>query len=346
MYGPGGAISSWRELMTAAVVVRSTLGVSPSAYQEACEVMGPENAAVAIACMLERAGHMDEMVRRLEKTGRYRVLQKLEPRPIATVPRQGFPLRGVIIDTETTGLSFRKNEVIEVGAVAFSFDAHCTIGDVVDVYGGLQQPSGAIPAEITRITGINDEMVAGQAIDRGRLERLVADADLIVAHNAAFDRPFCEALSAVFADKAWACSVSQIDWSGRGFEGSKLGYLVGQAGLFHEDHRAVDDCFALLEVLDQKGRGQGKSPFAELYAASQQPRVRVFAENSPYDAKDQLKARGYRWSDGSDGRPKAWWTEVAEPMLDEELLWLRSDIYRYEATPLMRRLTAVDRFKA
>ncbi len=59
MYGPGGAISSWRELMSAAVVVRSMLGVSPSAYQEACEQMGPENAAVAIACILERAGHIN-----------------------------------------------------------------------------------------------------------------------------------------------------------------------------------------------------------------------------------------------------------------------------------------------
>lgn len=58
-YGPGGNISSWRDLMTAAVVVRSTLGVSPSAYQEACEVMGAENAAVAMACILERAGHIN-----------------------------------------------------------------------------------------------------------------------------------------------------------------------------------------------------------------------------------------------------------------------------------------------
>ncbi len=55
-YGPGGAITAWRELMSAAVVVRSMLGVSPSAYQEACEVMGPENAATAIACILERPG--------------------------------------------------------------------------------------------------------------------------------------------------------------------------------------------------------------------------------------------------------------------------------------------------
>ena len=33
-------------------------------------------------------------------------------------------------------------------------------------------------------------------------------------------------------------------------------------------------------------------------------------------------------------------------MLEDELLWLRSEIYRYQATPLMRRLTAADRFNA
>ncbi|MBY3468997.1 replication initiation protein RepC [Rhizobium laguerreae] len=59
MYGPDGAIGSWREMMAAAVVVRSMLGVSPSAYQEACEVMGAENAATAIACILERIGHIN-----------------------------------------------------------------------------------------------------------------------------------------------------------------------------------------------------------------------------------------------------------------------------------------------
>lgn len=58
-YGPGGAVDNWRDLMSAAIVVRSMLGVSPSAYQEACEVMGPENAATVIACILERAGHIN-----------------------------------------------------------------------------------------------------------------------------------------------------------------------------------------------------------------------------------------------------------------------------------------------
>ncbi|CUX66543.1 putative replication protein C [Agrobacterium tumefaciens str. Kerr 14] len=57
-YGIGGRIENWRELMGAAIVVRSMLGVSPSAYQDACEIMGPENAAAVMAAILERAGHI------------------------------------------------------------------------------------------------------------------------------------------------------------------------------------------------------------------------------------------------------------------------------------------------
>lgn len=58
-FGPGGLIGSWREMMSAAVTVRSMLGVSPSAYQDACEVMGQAAAAIAIACIYERAGHIN-----------------------------------------------------------------------------------------------------------------------------------------------------------------------------------------------------------------------------------------------------------------------------------------------
>jgi len=73
-YGPGGSVGNWRDLMSAAVVVRSTLGVSASAYQKACEVMGPENAAVAVACILERAnfinsagGYLRDLTKRTER---------------------------------------------------------------------------------------------------------------------------------------------------------------------------------------------------------------------------------------------------------------------------------------
>lgn len=288
-----------------------------------------------------------EMVEHLIETGRYRILKRLEPRSIASIVRPQYPLRGVIIDTETTGLNHRKDEIIEIGAIAFTFDQQGNVGDVTGIYGGLQQPTIPIPADITRLTGITGEMVAGKMIDMQALRAFIDPADLVIAHNAGFDRPFCEAFSPVFSGKAWACSNSEIDWSARGFEGTKLGYLVGQAGYFHDGHRAVDDCFALMEVLAQDKTGSGGTAFAELYAASQRSRVRIYAENSPFDMKDHLKARFYRWSDGSDGRPKSWWIEIDEEALDAELHFLRTEIYRYpDADPPIKHLTAFDRFRA
>lgn len=73
-YGPGGGIAHWRDLMSTAVLVRSMLGVSPSAYEEACDTMGPENAAIAMACILERSqfinspgGYLRDLTKRSER---------------------------------------------------------------------------------------------------------------------------------------------------------------------------------------------------------------------------------------------------------------------------------------
>jgi DNA polymerase-3 subunit epsilon len=247
-------------------------------------VPGPQSNAVS----------EDGMVRHLSQTGRYRILKKLEPRAVATVVRPQYRLNGIIIDTETTGLSAGKDEIIEIGVIAFTFDGSGCVGDVTGIYGGLRQPGVSISPEITKLTGITNEMVAGQSIEIAALHALIGPADLVIAHNASFDRPFCEAFSPLFDRKAWACSNSEIDWSAHGYEGTRLGYLIGQAGYFHEGHRAVDDCFALLEVLDRKVDGSGSSAFSELYEASQRSLVRIFAENSPFDMKDHLKARGYR----------------------------------------------------
>ncbi|HEV7318215.1 MAG TPA: 3'-5' exonuclease [Ensifer sp.] len=290
----------------------------------------------------------DEAVaQRLEQTGHFKVLRKLMPRSIIPRALSSYPKLAVLVDTETTGLHPTRDEIIEIGAVSFTYDDDGMIGDVVAVYSGLRQPSKPIPAEITRLTGISDQMVAGHDIDIAALDALIEPADLVIAHNAAFDRPFCEALSPTFASKAWACSVTEIRWADLGFEGNKLGYLVGQSGLFHEGHRATDDCHALLEVLARPAGEHGARPFSELLQSSFQSRVRVFAQNAPFDMKDHLKARGYRWSDGSDGRRRAWWIEIDEEAYDDELRYLRTEIYCWEdAEPLSQRLTALDRFRA
>lgn len=52
-------IGNWRDLMVTAAQVRGYLGISPSAYEDACHVMGPETAAIVVACILQRAQHIN-----------------------------------------------------------------------------------------------------------------------------------------------------------------------------------------------------------------------------------------------------------------------------------------------
>jgi len=289
----------------------------------------------------------ETLARRLEETGNYRILRKLVPRPVVARTSNAYPRTGVLVDTETTGLDQAKDEVIEIGLVAFSYDEEGRVGDVIATFSSLQEPSFPIPPETTKLTGITKEMVAEKKIPLDQLEAFIENAELVVAHNAAFDRVFCERLTPGFSPKAWACSQTEVDWSGRGFEGTKLSYLVGQSGYFHEKHRATDDCHALLEVLTKPGSDGAGIAFSELLRNAQKARVRIWAENTQFSMKDHLKKRGYRWSDGNEGRLKAWWTDVPEEALEDELRFLRAEIYCWpDASPHIQRLTAFERFKA
>jgi DNA polymerase III subunit epsilon len=294
-----------------------------------------------------KAPDHETAARMLEATGDYRVLRRLQPRPIVVsgVRRQGEKI-AVIVDTETTGLDHTRDEVIELGMVAFLYDEDGRIGEVIGTFNGLREPSVPIGSEITRLTGITPEMVAGQVLDLAAVERFIEAADLIIAHNARFDRPFCERLSKGFQVKAWACSHSEIVWSGFGFEGSKLGYLLTQCGWFHQGHRAVEDCHALLEVLASPLPSGAGFPFEHLLTSARKALVRICAEGSPFDMKDMLKARGYRWNDGTDGRPKAWWVEVDEETFEAELAFLQREVYRREVEPFSQRITAFERFRS
>ncbi|WP_441268813.1 exonuclease domain-containing protein [Bradyrhizobium sp. 215_C5_N1_1] len=103
-----------------------------------------------------------------------------------------------------------------------------------------------MPDEITDLTGITDEMVAGHRIDPEAVAAFAVGAGIIIAHNANFDRKFAERYWPLFQQKAWACSATEVEWRKNGFDGSRLGYLLAGAGLFHQAHRAIDDCRALV----------------------------------------------------------------------------------------------------
>jgi DNA polymerase-3 subunit epsilon len=284
------------------------------------------------------------LARQLEATGNYKVLRRLVPRCPTPTPAGYTGKVGIILDFETTGLDSAKDEIIEVAMVKFRYSATDEITGVSGVFQSYNEPSIPIPAVVTELTGITNELVAGQRIDMAALEAFVADANIVIAHNAAFDRKFGERLSTVFEHKHWACTQTEIDWRKHGFGGAKLGYLLADIGVFHNAHRAIDDCHALVEILAHTLSATARPAFAELIDCARRTTVRVWAQGSPFELKDALKARGYRWNDGSDGRPKSWFTDVAEDGRDAELTYLTKEIYQREVAIECRAMTALDRF--
>ena len=293
-----------------------------------------------------------DLAYRLEETGMFRVLQALEPEPVESPydpPRAGHETV-VIVDVETTGLDHRRHEVIELGMVRFEH-LRGTVMRVTGELSQLREPAEPISQEITALTGITGEMVAGQSIDHDTVGAMLAGADLVVAHNAKFDRPFCESLHRSFAVMPWACSVEEVDWRAARFEGAKLGHLLMQAGRFHTGHRALDDCRALLHLLQRLGADGlepdgGENILFELLTLAAQTRTRIWAENAPFHHKDVLKARGYRWNPGGSRTPKAWWRDVSEGQVPFEMGYLQREIYGYPVKLRTDRMTACDRYKA
>ncbi|CUW37151.1 conserved protein of unknown function（contain Ribonuclease H-like domain& len=166
------------------------------------------------------------MAAALEATGDYRVLRRLVPRQHITQPDGSKARQGIFLDLETTGLDPVKDEIIEMAMVPFTYSLDGRVFEVQAAFQSLRQPADPIPAEITKLTGITDEMVAGKNIDPDEVAAFMAPAALIIAHNAAFDRKFAERFCPSFSTKPWACSMSQVDWAAEGFEGTKLGYLL------------------------------------------------------------------------------------------------------------------------
>jgi DNA polymerase-3 subunit epsilon len=284
------------------------------------------------------------MARLLEASGDYRVIRRLGPRP-GNLPPPGTPVRhGLVVDVETTGLDPRRHEIIELAMTPFSYGLDGTVFMVGESFQGLRQPGVPIAPDITAMTGITNEMVAGQWIDPAEVTRLAAQTSLVIAHNAAFDRRFLERFSDVFTTKPWGCSLSQVDWASEGYEGTKLAYLAQAAGFFYERHRAVHDCLATVELLASPLPQSGVTALSRLLDAARLPSWRIWAENSPFDLKDALKARGYRWNGDPGPQPRAWYIDVPDAQREAELHFLKSEIYQRELELLVRRIDAHDRF--
>lgn len=274
---------------------------------------------------LEDAAHL------VESHEDFRVLRRVPDIarwPLA--PASSNLRRAVFIDTETTGLDLDEDDVIELAMVPFDYDRDS--GAIVAVHvdaalSALRQPSRPIPPQSTAVHGITDNEVAGKAITADEIAAVLDPAHLVIAHNAAFDRPMLEKLWPIFETKHWACSLADIDWRTEGLGSSKLDYLLMRQGWFFDDHRALADALAAIFLLTLPLPRSGTRALARLLASARRPLRAVRALDTAFEQRAALKARGYRWDGGTAGRAKAWWTLTDNPQA--EIDWLNAEIYKH-----------------
>jgi len=287
---------------------------------------------------------LEKLAAILEESDDFRVLRRLKPRDSIKNTSGDESRLGLFVDVETTGLDPLKDEIIELAMLPFRYSLKGEVIAMSEPFNRLHQPSTPVPPTVTALTGITNEMVAGQRIDSDEILQFVEPADLVVAHNAAFDRRFLERFCPTFCTKPWACSMAEIDWAAEGYEGTKLAYLAMGCGFFYDRHRAANDCFAGVELLSRMLPRSGVTGLASLLARARQTTWRIWATNSPFEFKDLLKARGYRWNGEENGRPRAWYVDVPDNRKDAELDYLWQEIYKRKVDLDITRITAIDRY--
>ena len=182
------------------------------------------------------------------------------PRPL--VPQLK---KALILDLETW--QGKPDEIVEVGLILTAYDPSSgeLLGEI-DRYEELRAPGPRATAKpSSRITA---KMVKGRKLENDKVEALIGQSDVIIAHNAfGFDKPRFERLFPSSKSRRWFCSCDGLAWSSSGLKPANLPDLCKRHGITNRDpHRAMPDAEALLQLLAQKHGAV--SYFAELVGSS------------------------------------------------------------------------------
>ncbi|MCF8494417.1 MAG: DNA polymerase III subunit epsilon [Rickettsiaceae bacterium] len=263
----------------------------------------------------------------LSKSNQYRVTEKYQKPEYYNIADASDKLIAVFLDVEATGLSYATDKMIELGMVKFEYTEDGRIFRLLDEFSGYQDPGLPIPEAITKLTCITDDMVKGHRINVNEIDSYLNNVDIIIAHNAQFDRTFFEITFPAIPPKAWGCSMYDIDWKFEDISSHKLEYIAYKYNFFFEGHRAIIDCLAGIHILAQELPNSQQPVLKQLLTNALAIRFKLYATNSPYESKDLLKARGYRWSMNQNDKHRAWSIELTEDKVAEEINYLRSNVY-------------------
>jgi DNA polymerase III subunit epsilon len=281
---------------------------------------------------------MKEYINKLESTGDYKVIKRFIPtNSYNKKSAEAYNLKtGIFLDTETTGLVPDSDKIIEIAMVPFTFDSDGNIYKVLPEYQSLQDPGISIPEHIIKLTGITDDMVKDKLIDLNQISTILSTVNIVIAHNAKFDRPFVESMFENFKNVNWGCSISDVNWFDEGIESTNLSYLAFKYGFFYGSHRATIDCQVGIEILSRNLPVSHIPVLKKILDNVNRVDIRLYAESSPFEMKDKLKSRGYFWSTGEKGKRKCWYIDLAEDKIDDELCYLSEHIYgkKVESLPM------------
>ena len=248
---------------------------------------------------------------------------------VATAPADGTPefprsspQRLLILDTETTGLDPRQHQCIEVGAVLFDVPRRAVLSQISFLLPCDQNPArsvNGIDPEVSRLP-----QPWPQALEC--FEAMLAAADVVLAHNAAFDRQWFGQGPLPAIDKPWLCSMEDLRWPAErqlratpSVRDLALAYGVPVWAA----HRALTDCIYLAQVFE-------RCPELErLLQAGLEPR-RLYRARLSYEERHKAREAGFRWNEPISG---AWSRRLSE----QEAALLSFPVVPVEDQGLQRR---------
>lgn len=245
----------------------------------------------------EQLNFLDETTKEIanEKEKDLVVKSPLQPKDerFGILRNEHFPENILILDTETTGLDNENDDCLEVGSILFNVKSRSVLAQqsfLLPVEINNAEKINNIPAEITRLPQPLSEAIK-------YFESLVRVSNVIVAHNAEFDKKWFGLKKLPQIEKPWICSMDDITWPAD--RQLKTRPSVRDLALAYgvpvwNAHRALTDCIYLAEVFIRC------SELEKLLIRALEPKVLLRAEIS-YEDRYLAKNAGFRWNDAIKG---------------------------------------------
>lgn len=88
----------------------------------------------------------------------------------------------------------------------------------------------------------------------------------------------------------------------------------------------------------------GERVLSRVLKTARQTTWRVFAESAPFEFKDVLKQRGYKWNAERALGPRSWWRDLPSETIDAEIAFLQSEIFQSPVKVPVFEITAFERY--